>query len=235
MSQDQAPRASAFSAPQRCLSLLSSGAGTFVQASRLQQDFHNAGSLGELNCRRRLVQRKRASDERRWIHSTGTQQSNRLGERAAARANQCDFLDDDRPGFDRHGAVKRGFQDECAPRLGHVLRQGQSTRRTGSFDQEREMFFNVFQIAGVDADFFSCLPYMTTRGIAVRSTRAINCASLPSPRTAAERNFFTLTCSRISQAAASGSTNTACSSVTFFGTTCRLSSGKARYSANAPS
>ena len=126
----------------------------FVQASRLKQDFHNSGSLGVLNRRRRLVQRKRARDERPRIDLLGTQKRNRFGERAAPRANHGDFLDDDRPGFDRRCSVESGLQNQRAPRLGHVLRQGQSTRRAGSFDNKPETLFDPFQIACVAADSF---------------------------------------------------------------------------------
>src|SRR5260370_40714902 len=48
--------------------LLSSGAGMFVQASMLKQDFHNAGSLGVLNRRRRLAHRERAAHDPPWCY-----------------------------------------------------------------------------------------------------------------------------------------------------------------------
>ena len=83
--------------------------------------------------------------------------------------------------------------------------------------------------------FFSCLPYITTRATAVRNTRAISCASFPSPSTAADGNLRASICSKISHAAANGSTNTACSSLIASGTACKFSRGSAKYSANAPS
>ena len=98
--------------------------------------------------------------------------------------------------------MKCGFQNECAARLGHVLSEcesrlvSQSLRpashnfpsRFGDLRHRHALFSSLIPARRARASFFSCFPYITTRGTAVRRTSAISCASFPSPSTAASRN-----------------------------------------------
>ena len=85
------------------------------------------------------------------------------------------------------------------------------------------------------ASLSSCLPTASTRAPAWWSTCAISRPSLPSPSTVHRVAAVTCTCSRISNAAASGSANTAASSLTPGPTSCRFATGTAMRSAIAPS
>lgn len=79
-----------------------------------------------------------------------------------------------------------------------------------------------------------CLPKQAISRHDSLSTRAMSCASRPSPTTATLQPGCSCTCSLISKAAASGSTNTACWSLTESGIAWRFLSGRDKSSANAP-
>src|SRR5439155_2188963 len=87
----------------------------------LQQNFQYAGPPREANGRWRVQERKCARDERRRIEFSRLQQHNSLAERAAARADDSDFLHNDRPSFHRLRTVKRGLEHKRTARLGNVL------------------------------------------------------------------------------------------------------------------
>ena len=79
------------------------------------------------------------------------------------------------------------------------------------------------------------MPTKVTSMFWALSVKAVISPSLPSPRTITFSKGFMCNCSVISQAAASGSTNTACSSGTLSGTSKRTSVGIVKYSAKHPS
>ena len=111
---------------------------------RFQQDFHDVFLLGVGEGGGGFVQRERARNQGAWIDFGFAEQPDGFGKRAAAGADDCDFLYDDGPGFDGGRAVECGFQDQRSARFGDVLSEGQACRRAGGFDDQRKIFFYFF-------------------------------------------------------------------------------------------
>src|SRR5262249_10979122 len=100
-----------------------------------------------------VTQRESARDEWCWIDLAGAEQGDGFSERAAARTDYGNFFDDQWPGFHRRGAVKRGFQNQGAAGLGHLLRQGKARRRTGRFHNQTIRLFDSPEITRIALNF----------------------------------------------------------------------------------
>jgi len=186
----------------------------------------------------------------RGVGSTAPERSksNRFGQGTAARAHHCDFFHHDRPGSTGSRAMKRGFQNERSARLGHLQRHRQTrgdpvaSTRSAKLSCCASNRWHSPKLSwsrsqhGERTRVFSRV-FRTPRRAARRFSKqaAMSCASFPSPRTAPNEASSHRSDQGFSQAAASGSTNTACSSVTLSGTMCRFSIGSARYLRKPPS
>src|SRR6266436_4503689 len=87
--------------------------------SGLQKDLHYAALLGESDGSLRIRELKGPCDEWRGINLPGAEKGKRFVERAAARADDGNFLYDYRPRFDGRCTVKRAFENERTTRLRH--------------------------------------------------------------------------------------------------------------------
>ena len=205
------------------------------------------GLAGRLACRRlgrrlrlrRGRTRRRSGVGRRWTRLRGPRSP---WERATARADDADLIDDDR-GEVRVVVPAMVVLSTRVPQ-GRTRPQGirQAGFRAGAVHHDVEPLaqagparWNRCRSPRRRVALFRVPPTRLTLAPARRATHAQSKPSLPSPTIASATSEPSSTCSVMRNAAASGSMKTACRSSTVPGMRCRLRTGTRTRSAIAPS